>query len=109
MPDLPSNLQDVMREIDVDGSGCIDYTEFLAGVMDHKYYEQESTCWEAFHSFDRDGNGTISRAELMLVLQNGDVEALMGSDSVGRVLAECDADGDGQISFDEFMTMMRAG
>ena len=33
------------------------------------------------------------------------MEVLRGSDSVGRVLAECDAVGDGQISFDQFIRM----
>jgi len=108
VPELPANLHEVMQEMDVDGSGSIDYTEFLAAALDNRHYEEEKVCWAAFHNFDRDNSGTISRAELAQVLQSGEVEAMMGTDSVAKILTECDADNDGQIDFEEFMQMMRS-
>merc|ERR1712093_517373 len=65
---LPNDFMQVLMGIDTDGSGVIDYTEFLAASIDCKLYCQESSCWEAFCIFDRDGSGTISSDELELAL-----------------------------------------
>lgn len=51
---------EVLKELDTDGNGTIDYTEFIAASMDHKIYEQESACQNAFRVFDLDGDGKIS-------------------------------------------------
>lgn len=101
------NLMELMGEIDSDGSGSIDYTEFLAATLDKQQYNQESVCWAAFTVFDADGSGTISRKELEQVLASGELEKVMGSQAIARVMTECDADNDGQIDFHEFMEMMR--
>lgn len=104
---LCSNMKELLVSMDVDGSGSIDYTEFLAATLDKKQYQQESICWAAFQVFDTDGSGSISKAELDKVLASGSLEDVMGSQAVARVLKECDQDGDGQIDFNEFMRMMR--
>ena len=54
------DVLDVLKELDTDGNGTIDYTEFIAASMDHKIYEQESACQNAFRVFDLDGDGKIS-------------------------------------------------
>jgi calcium-dependent protein kinase len=105
---LPPNMKEMMLAIDSDGSGTIDYTEFLAATIDQKHYQQENICWSAFQVFDTDGSGSISRNELEKVLASGQLAEVMGSAAVNRVLQDADADGDGQIDFDEFMKMMRA-
>lgn len=102
------NAIELLSEMDVDGSGSIDYTEFLAATLDKKQYEQENICWAAFQVFDTDGSGSISRTELEKVLASGQLAQVMGSTAVERVLHECDADNDGQIDFNEFMKMMRS-
>lgn len=35
---LPEDLEEIMKEVDSDGSGAIDYTEFIAATMDKKLY-----------------------------------------------------------------------
>jgi len=100
-------VQELMEAIDEDHDGVIHYTEFLAASLDTKVCEQESICWAAFRMFDEDGDGKIDKKELATVLENDDLEALMGSEVLSRILCEYDLDGDGQISFEEFMTMMR--
>ncbi|CAK0818561.1 unnamed protein product [Prorocentrum cordatum] len=57
---VPANLQKVLEAVDSDGSGVIDYTEFLAAVIDHRVYSQEDLCRAAFKLFDKDGDGTLS-------------------------------------------------
>jgi len=100
-------LAAIMEQIDTDGSGQIDYTEFLAATLDRKAYLKEDVCWAAFRVFDRDGNGTISKQELADVLNNGDLQSMFGREMVEKILSDADTNGDGEIDFPEFMEMMR--
>merc|ERR1711982_90861 len=94
--------------MDTDGSGAIDYTEFLAATLDKHLYLQEDVCWSAFRPFDRDGDGLISQNELKLVLEMDDVVyACGGTTDIAQLMKDFDANGDGVIDFHEFMTMLR--
>merc|ERR1719156_122905 len=107
LKEIPADLQQIMEEVDSDGSGVIDYTEFLAATLDKKSYMQEDVCWSAFRVFDRNGDGKISMQELEQCLAGGDVEAAMGASAVKELMKEVDINGDGEIDFQEFMEMMR--
>merc|ERR1740121_3181598 len=104
--DIPPDLQQILNEVDSNGSGVIDYTEFLAATLDKKLYIQEDVCWAAFRVFDRDGNGKISKEEILEVLGDGDVANMCMQDIV-ELMKDVDANGDGEIDFSEFMHMMR--
>ncbi|CAK0813194.1 unnamed protein product [Prorocentrum cordatum] len=109
LKEMPPDLQAILDGIDADGSGKIDYTEFLAATLDKKLYLQEQQCWSAFRVFDRNGDGRISLQELKDVLQNGEVTNAFGGQDMESLLQEVDTSGDGEIDFDEFMAMMRKG
>lgn len=106
--EIPPDLQQIMEEVDSDGNGMIDYTEFLAATLDRKTYLQEDVCWAAFRIFDRDGDGKISKSEIINVLGDGDVRSLQMRDIV-ELMNDIDGNGDGEIDFKEFMDMMRGG
>jgi calcium-dependent protein kinase len=100
-------LQTIMAEVDADGSGVIDYTEFLAAALDKRVYMKENVIWTAFRVFDRNGDGHISQEELKLVLQDDSVEKVCGDKAIADLLSEIDGNGDGMIDFEEFMAMMK--
>merc|ERR1712029_61698 len=100
-----AELQDMVNDVDKDGTGSIDFPEFLA-MMAMKINEQnaEDEIREAFKVFDGDGNGFINRQELAVVMMNLG-ETLTGAE-IESMIEEADIDGDGQINYEEFYNMM---
>mmetsp|Transcript_47947 Transcript_47947/g.137686 ORF Transcript_47947/g.137686 Transcript_47947/m.137686 type:complete len:632 (+) Transcript_47947:199-2094(+) len=109
---LPMDLNELLEEVDTDGSGVIDYTEFLAATMDKKLYRQEQVVWSAFNKFDLDGSGAIDKNELAKVLCEEEVMNTMHvagqQDRLLDIFMKVDSNGDGMIDFEEFFAMMRA-
>mmetsp|Transcript_26473 Transcript_26473/g.54930 ORF Transcript_26473/g.54930 Transcript_26473/m.54930 type:complete len:477 (+) Transcript_26473:2-1432(+) len=98
---MPADLEEVLCAMDTDGSGTIDYTEFIAATLSAKQYMQREMLWAAFRVFDTDGSGQIDRDELKQVLQDDNVARLDG------IMKEVDTNGDGKISWEEFCEMMK--
>merc|ERR1712176_440556 len=104
----PKDLQDIITGTDCDGSGVVDYTEFLAAAIDKRAFLQEDVCWSAFRVLDKNGDGKVSKAELEGIMHaNEDLMTVAEEGSFLRVMEEADKDRDGQIDFAEFMTMMK--
>jgi calcium-dependent protein kinase len=108
-----ADLKAIMNDMDADGSGVVDYTEWIASTLNMKQYFQEDVLWSAFKVFDRDGNGRISKEELAsFVMADENVKEVVGLNkgvTLDEILMQVDANGDGEIDFDEFVAMMRAG
>merc|ERR1711881_738290 len=95
---IPDDLVALMKQIDSDGSGSIDYTEFIASTMDKRLYIKEDVCWSAFRVFDLDGDGKITKQELAAVLSGGDQELLKKTfrpDVIDAMIADADKNSDG--------------
>ena len=86
--------------IDTDGSGAIDYSEFLMATMNEQQLMSKEKLKQAFKMFDKDNSGTISKQEIRDALGNLDEEV------ADKMISEVDDNGDGEISFDEFERMM---
>eukprot|EP00913_Durusdinium_trenchii_P022125 g20789.t1 len=78
------------------------YTEFLAATFDRSKHSTEAVCRAAFRCFDKDGSGQLEPSELVDGYLLGKLEA----EEVERIMEELDANGDGEIDFQEFMTMI---
>jgi len=94
----------ILKIADSDGSGEIDYSEWVVATMDkHKLLTTEKL-QVAFNMFDRDGGGSISANEIKEVLGVGkNIDEKLWNE----IVLEVDANGDGEISFPEFKTMMQ--
>jgi calcium-dependent protein kinase len=101
-----SDVQAMVEAVDENGNGMIDYTEFLAATLDSRFYLQEDVLRRSFSVFDLDGDGVISKQELLQVLKVGSWCANLNAE-IGEILSEVDSNGDGSIDFDEYKAMLK--
>ncbi|CAD7954364.1 unnamed protein product [Amoebophrya sp. A120] len=108
---LPANFEEIFASIDSDGSGKIDYTEFIAATMETNLHHREDLLWSAFRVFDIDGDGKITLDELARVVKgDGGLQENLPKkelDKIADLMKEYDTNKDGCIDFDEFREMMR--
>jgi calcium-dependent protein kinase len=105
MGDLAEDEVDrIMKVADTDGSGEIDYSEWVVATMDKKKLLTNEKLEVAFNLFDKDGGGSISANEVKEVLGIGkNIDEAIWNE----IIHEVDGNGDGEISFLEFKTMMQ--
>lgn len=97
-------VERIMSIADADGSGEIDYSEFVVATMDKKKLLSNEKLETAFNLFDKDNSGSISADEIKDVLGVGkNIDEKVWND----IVMEVDGNGDGEISFSEFKTMMQ--
>jgi len=95
---------------DADGGGSVDFQEFVGGLSAFSSRGgREEKLRFAFKVYDMDRDGFISNGELFLVLKmmvgnnlkDGQLQQI-----VDKTIMEADKDGDGRLSFEEFVQMV---
>ncbi|CAC9698999.1 calcium-dependent protein kinase 5 [Plasmodium sp. DRC-Itaito] len=104
--ELDRELYFLLKQLDTDGNGLIDYTEFLAACLDHSIFQQDVICRNAFNVFDLDGDGVITKDELFKILSFSAVQVSFSKEIIENLIKEVDANNDGFIDYDEFYKMM---
>ena len=99
---LGKNVEKIIEEVDSNGSGYIDYTEFLVACRKKELLSNIQDLENTFKTFDIDKNGRITAAELKEILGNG-----AGADRVwASLIQEADMNQDGGLDIEEFKNMM---
>jgi calcium-dependent protein kinase len=105
---MGADFEATLRAMDTDGSGTVEYTEFIAATMTTQQYLRKEVLWAAFRCFDKDGDGFISKKEIKEMVKDDTHDDIVKLDEmVNMMLKESDADGDGQISWEEFEALMK--
>jgi calcium-dependent protein kinase len=91
-------IEKIMKNVDTDGNGFIDYNEFLKATLDEQELYSKHNLKVAFDIFDLDHSGKISSAELQQIFCLGNVQTNMWDE----VVSQADKNSDGEIDLDEF-------
>jgi len=102
------SLQAWINRLDSDGSGAIEFPEFVDGADE---VGDDAANKEDFDAMDKDGNGLISAAETRdVMVQVYKLSGLQLTDAqldlaVDEFIRKADIDGDGHISYSEYLKM----
>ncbi|XP_076462744.1 neuronal calcium sensor 2-like [Babylonia areolata] len=104
----------VFRSFDKDGSGSIEFKEFLLAIniTSNKGNPEDKLKW-AFNMYDIDGNGTIEKGEMELIIKA--IYDMLGTavvkpedketpkDRTARIFDKMDSNNDGVLTREEFI------
>uniref|UniRef100_A0A8B9XZX8 Troponin C, skeletal muscle n=1 Tax=Bos mutus grunniens TaxID=30521 RepID=A0A8B9XZX8_BOSMU len=101
-------LDAIIEEVDEDGSGTIDFEEFLVMMVrqmkeDAKGKTEEELA-ECFRIFDRNADGYIDAEELAEIFRASGEHVT--DEELESLMKDGDKNNDGRIDFDEFLKMM---
>ncbi|XP_023235063.1 calmodulin, flagellar-like [Centruroides sculpturatus] len=100
-----AELHDMIKEVDTDGSGSIEFAEFLTLMAKRtKEADDENEIIEAFRVFDKDGDGLIDAKELRYVMMN--LGEKLTAEETEEMIRLADINNDGLINYAEFVRMM---
>ncbi|KAJ8258458.1 hypothetical protein COCON_G00174700 [Conger conger] len=101
-------LDAIIEEVDEDGSGTIDFEEFLVMMVQQLKEDQagksEEELSEFFRVFDKNGDGFIDREEFAEILRSSGEP--VSEEEIDELMADGDKNNDGKIDFDEWLKMM---
>ena len=97
---------EIVKSFDRDGSEFVEFEEFLAAFLKKDLILTEKNLKYAFDYFDEDKSGYLSSDEIKRILSfNKGCE--LEHVNIEEIIKIFDKDSDGQVSFDEFLGLMK--
>ena len=96
-------LQKIMRSMDFDGNGYIEYEEFIRVTLPKEQLFTDINLKNAFDMFDKDKNGTISFDEILEVIGT---DKELDKNVIEDLKMEVSYDGNKEIDFKHFKDFM---
>lgn len=97
-------LKDMISEVDADGSGDIDFPEYLAMMVKRQKKEEIlSEVEDTYQLFDINRNGIITGKDLKEVMTN--MGEVITDEEIDAIMEEADPSNNGYITLDDFIKM----
>ncbi|KAI2649789.1 Troponin C, skeletal muscle [Labeo rohita] len=101
-------LEEIIEEVDEDGSGSIDFEEFLVMMVrllkEDQAGKSEEELAECFRVLDKNADGYIDRDEFAEIIRS--TGEPISEEEIDELLKDGDKNNDGMLDFDEFLKMM---
>lgn len=97
-------IDDMIKRVDADGSGDINYSEFINTALTNDKLLTDDRLEKAFKVFDKDGNNEITVAEIKDLL---DACRQVDEKMVQRAIKDIDKIGKGKLTFAEFKKLIK--
>lgn len=101
MKDNLESVEQLIKLADVDGDGKLSYNELLLTAVQKRLAAKEERLWDAFCRLDLNQDGKVSVEELKQVLTHNERDAR-------ELISDVDVDGDGMVSYEEFLALWKA-
>ena len=101
-------LEDIIKEADINNEGKIYFNQFLKMIakrLRNIKEDEDEYLKSLFSSLDPDNNGLISIREIKYIVTHSNEN--ISEKDFEIIMKEADTDGDGLISLEEFMTIMK--
>lgn len=101
------DIDGMLNEIHLGGKKEIGFDDFLTLVTKKMKQANEADKFrEVFRMFDKEEKGFISACDLQYVMTN--LGERLTDGELNNMMKEADTDGDGCITYDKFVTMMKS-
>ena len=108
-----TDIEVLLQEFDIDGSGAIDISEFLVLMSNrknkalhdlfHKAIIFRSAIRKKFEEFDKNGDGFITKKEFRSVMRK---QGKLTEAQLDAMVKDADLNKDGKVDYNEFLVMM---
>lgn len=99
-------INDLIEEVDYQGNGKINYSEFLSATINLQTFLDEQKLLAVFNQFDTDRSGKITEENIYYAMQKLGMEVPMSE--IKLIIQKHDLTKDGMISFAEFKKIFDA-
>jgi len=103
-----SQVNDMINEVDVDGSGVVEFNEFVNFFRRNMNMDPENEAKEAFRRFDAENEGYVRLDEIKFVLSNLPVKLSVGEidEIIDAIQASASVGPEGRISQETFTALI---
>ena len=105
-PITDEELDTIIESQFLRSSGMISYTEFIAATLERSFFYEDKYLKMAFMHFDVDNTGSISKTNVKECFDRFGYQ--LDEEEVAEMIADFDIKNDGEISYEEFLMMMKS-
>lgn len=98
-------LDDVIKEVDLDNDGSIGFNEFVK-MMEVELQRSDKALIDAFKVLDENGDGFVTLQELKRIVIVTCPQ--ITDDELKQMIDDLDTDKDGKINYEEFINAMQS-
>lgn len=103
-----AELQDMVNEIECDGTGIIHFCDFLSlvGICRLRDTDDTEELLEAFKNVDLQGSGFIKEADFRIVIAS--LEVTLTQEEIDEIVREAEKSNDGEINYSDALKVAMA-